>query len=278
MASAIGIVGCGAIGRAIVRAGEAGDLGAPIAGVSSRTASKAREFLDALESPPPYLQLDELVERSSLLVETAGGHAVPSLAEAAFGAGKDLMVVSIGALLEHPEVIEQARELGRRLYAPSGAIAGLDGIKSACQGRVDRVEMVSRKPMAALEGAPYLVENEIRIDGLEEEQEVFFGSAREACRGFPSNLNVSAAVSLAGHRARPYDGAHRGRPGTEQELPRHHGGGGVRVAEGAHRKHSVGEPKDRQADSTVDHPVGAGRVRPGANRDLAHVSGASNCA
>ncbi len=198
MASAIGIVGCGAIGRAIVRAGEAGDLGAPIAGVSSRTASKAREFLDALESPPPYLQLDELVERSSLLVETAGGHAVPSLAEAAFGAGKDLMVVSIGALLEHPEVIEQARELGRRLYAPSGAIAGLDGIKSACQGRVDRVEMVSRKPMAALEGAPYLVENEIRIDGLEEEQEVFFGSAREACRGFPSNLNVSAAVSLAG--------------------------------------------------------------------------------
>ena len=123
---------------------------------------------------------------------------MPSLAEAAFGGGKDLMVISIGALLEHPEVIKQARKLGCRLYAPSGAIAGLDGIKSACQGHVDRVEMVSRKPIAALEGAPHLVENEIRIDELNEAQEVFFGTAREACRGYPSNLNVSAAVSLAG--------------------------------------------------------------------------------
>ena len=58
--------------------------------------------------------------------------------------------------------------------------------------------MVSRKPVAALEGAPHLVENEIVLDGLEGEMEVFHGTAREACRGFPSNLNVSAAVSLAG--------------------------------------------------------------------------------
>lgn len=198
MTHAVGIVGCGAIGRALLRAGDAGDLGVPVAGVASRTASTARDFLATLDSPPPYLDLAELVERSSLLVETAGGHVVPSLAEAAFSAGKDLMVISIGALLEHPEVIEQARTLGCRLYAPSGAIAGLDGIKSACQGEVERVEMVSRKPVAALEGAPYLVENEIPVSGLTEAQEVFHGTAREACRGFPSNLNVSAAVSLAG--------------------------------------------------------------------------------
>ena len=198
MTHAIGIVGCGAIGRALLRAGDAGDLGVAVAGVTSRSAGPAREFLDTLASPPPYLELAELVERSSLLIETAGGHAVPSLAEAAFDAGKDLMVISIGALLEHPEVIERSRETGCRLYAPSGAIAGLDGIKSASQGRVDRVEMVSRKPIAALEGAPYLVENEIPVAGLAHEQEVFFGPAREACRGFPSNLNVSAAVSLAG--------------------------------------------------------------------------------
>ena len=198
MTQTIGIVGCGAIGRALLRAGDAGELGVSVAGVTSRTASTARGFLDTMKSPPPYLDLPELVEQSSLLIETAGGHVVPSLAEAAFGAGKDLMVISIGALLEHPEVIDQARKQGCRLYAPSGAIAGLDGIKSACQGHVDRVEMVSSKPIAALEGAPFLVENEIRIDGLEEAQEVFFGTARDACLGFPSNLNVSAAVSLAG--------------------------------------------------------------------------------
>ncbi len=198
MTHAIGIVGCGAIGRALLQAGDAGDLGVAVAGVTSRSVRPALEFLDTLDSPPPYLALDELVERSSLLIETAGGHVVPSLAALAFESGKDLMVISIGALLEHPEVIEQARTLGRRLYAPSGAIAGLDGIKSACQGQVSRVEMVSRKPVAALEGAPYLVENEIPVAGLRQEQEVFCGTAREACRGFPSNLNVSAAVSLAG--------------------------------------------------------------------------------
>ena len=198
MSQAVGIVGCGAIGRALLRAADAGGLDVELAGVTSRSRDRAEEFLETLNSPPPYLELAELVERSSLIVETAGGHVVPSLAEAAFGAGKDLMVISIGALLEHPEIIEEARTTGCRLYAPSGAIAGLDGIKSACQGRVDRVEMISRKPLAALEGAPFLVENEIPIMELDRPEEVFCGSAREACRGFPSNLNVSAAVSLAG--------------------------------------------------------------------------------
>ena len=65
-------------------------------------------------------------------------------------------------------------------------------------GRVDHVTMVSRKPPIGLEGAPYLVENGISLEGLEEETEVFSGTAREAVKGFPANLNVSAAVSLAG--------------------------------------------------------------------------------
>ncbi len=199
MAGTIGVVGCGAIGRALLTAADAGKLsGVSLAGVTSRTENSAREFLATLNSPPPFLQRGDLIDRSNLLVETAGGHVVPSLAEDAFEAGKDLMVISIGALLEHPEILQRARETGCRLIAPSGAIAGLDGIKSASAGRVDRVEMTSRKPPNALNGAPYLIENGISLAGLEQEQEIFSGSARDACRGFPSNLNVSAAVSLAG--------------------------------------------------------------------------------
>ena len=198
MNPSLGIVGCGAIGRALLRAAGEGGLGMPVVGVASRSEGAARGFLGGLEAAPPFLPLEELVERASLVVEAAGGEVVPSLAAAVFGAGKDLMVISIGALLDCPEIIELARDRGCRLYAPSGAIAGLDGIKSACAGRVDRVEMVSRKPVAALEGAPWLVEKGISIAGLREAREVFYGSARDACRGFPSNLNVSAAVSLAG--------------------------------------------------------------------------------
>jgi aspartate dehydrogenase len=198
MAESIGIVGCGTIGQALLREGDAGGLPVAIAGVNSRTESTARAFLSSLHNPPPYLNREELIARSTLVVETAGGQVVPELAREVFKAGKDLMVISIGALLDHPEIIEASRKSGCRLLAPSGAIAGLDGIKSACAGEVDWVMMVSRKPPQALEGAPYLIEQGISLDGLDRELEVFSGTAREACRGFPANLNVSAAVSLAG--------------------------------------------------------------------------------
>ena len=196
-AASIGVVGCGAIGRSLVLESQSGGI-PPIAGVTSRNEEKARSFLSQLRNPPPYLDTEELIARSSLVVEAAGGHVVLDLARQVFDAGKDLMVISVGALLEHPEVIDRSRETGCRLIAPSGAIAGLDGIKSACAGGVDRVEMVSRKPPEALEGAPYLVKNGISLAGLDHEKELFSGTAREACAGFPANLNVSAAVSLAG--------------------------------------------------------------------------------
>ena len=198
MAQSIGIVGCGAIAQALLREADNGNLPVEVAGVTSRTESSAQAFLATLIKPPPYLEREELIARSNLIVETAGGHVVSELARETFQAGKDLMVISIGALLEHPEIIEQSRKTGCRLLAPSGAIAGLDGIKSACSGIVNRVTMVSRKPPRAIEGAPYLVEHGISLEGLEMVREVFSGSAREACLGFPATLNVSAAVSLAG--------------------------------------------------------------------------------
>jgi aspartate dehydrogenase len=196
--NSVGIVGCGAIGRALLIAASEGRLQAPIAGITSRSQSKAESFLSTLPSPPPYLSLDELIDRSGLIVEAAGGDVVPSLARSVFDASKGLLVISVGALLEHPEIVSSARSKRCPFLVPSGAIAGLDGIKSACAGRVDRVTMTTRKPPRGLEGAPFLVEHGISVEGLERERLVFEGSAREACRGFPQNVNVSAAVSLAG--------------------------------------------------------------------------------
>jgi aspartate dehydrogenase len=194
----IGIVGCGAIGRGLVKAVESGKLSVRIAGVTSRTEKSARDFLSTFTNPPPYLSLRELIAAADLVVEAAGGAVVPGLAEEVFAAGKDLMVISAGALLDHPEIMEKSRRTGCRLYVPSGAIAGLDGIKSASVGEIQQVIMTTRKPPNGLEGAPHLVQQGISLAGLTEEKEVFFGSAREACQGFPANVNVSAAVSLAG--------------------------------------------------------------------------------
>ncbi len=194
----IGIVGCGAIGRALLDAVARVRLAVRIAGVTSRTEKSAREFLSTLKGPPAYLTLSDLISKSDLIIEAAGGDVLPSLAEQVFAAGKDLMVISVGALLDNPEIIENSRKTGCRLYCPSGAIAGLDGIKSASMGHVAHVTHTTRKPPEGLEGAPYLVQRGISLRGLQEEKEVFSGSAREACRGFPANVNVTAAVSLAG--------------------------------------------------------------------------------
>lgn len=194
----VGIVGCGAIGKALLKAVDEGKLAVRIAGVTSRNEQRARDFLAAFKDPPRYLSLAELVQRSDLIVEAAGGHIVAELAEKVFAAGKDLMVISVGALVENPEIMAESRRTGCHLYVPSGAIAGIDGIKSACVGAIAHVTHTTRKPPLGLEGAPYLVEHGISLAGLQEEKEVFSGSAREACRGFPANVNVTGAVSLAG--------------------------------------------------------------------------------
>ncbi len=192
----IGIVGCGSLGRALLQAGER--LKASVGAVTSRDEQKARAFLRKLPHPPPYLPVEELIARAELVVETAGGHVVLDLARRTFAAGKNLLVISVGALLDHPEVLQWARESGCRLILPSGAIAAIDGIKSACRGRVDRVTMITRKPPQGLAGAPWLMQQGISLKGLTAEREVFSGSVREACQGFPENVNISATVALAG--------------------------------------------------------------------------------
>lgn len=193
----VGLVGCGTLGRAILRAHAEGKLKARLTGVTSRSADKARAFLARLPDAPPFLERSELIAACDLIVEAAGASAVPDLARDCFGAGKDVLVISAGALLDRPELMEQARERGCRLILPSGAIAGIDGIKAACRGRIDRLTLITRKPPAGLQGAPYLRQRGIRLDGATVEQEVFYGPVREAVRGFPENVNVAATVSLA---------------------------------------------------------------------------------
>ena len=148
----IGIVGCGAIGKTLVQAVGKNKLAVPIAGVTSRTERTAQNFLSAFEQPPGYLSLSDFIAASDLIVEAAGGAVVPALAERVFAVGKDLMVISIGALLDHPEIMEASRQERCRLYLPSGAIAGLDGIKSAAVGEIAHVTHTARKPPVGFGG------------------------------------------------------------------------------------------------------------------------------
>jgi aspartate dehydrogenase len=81
---------------------------------------------------------------------------------------------------------------------PTGALIGLDAVTAAAVGKIRSVRMVTRKPIRGLAGAPYIVENNIDIERITEPMKIFDGTAREAAKGFPANLNVAVALSLAG--------------------------------------------------------------------------------
>jgi aspartate dehydrogenase len=101
-------------------------------------------------------------------------------------------------LLEHWDLVERAKATGARILVPTGALIGLDAVRAAAEGDIRSVTMVTRKPPAGLDGAPYLVERGISLVGLNAPKCIFSGTAREGARGFPANVNVAAALSLAG--------------------------------------------------------------------------------
>jgi aspartate dehydrogenase len=109
-----------------------------------------------------------------------------------------LVTVNAGALLQHLDLVERARETGGRIVVPTGALLGLDAVRAAAEGTITSVTMITRKPPTALEGAAYLVEHGISLAGLNAPRRVFEGNAADGARGFPANVNVAAALALAG--------------------------------------------------------------------------------
>ncbi len=193
----VGIFGLGTIGRHVARALAAGIPGLSLAGATSRDRDRARAFLSTLVGGPPLLEFGELVERADIVVETATQAALAERAPAILAAGRDLIVLSVGALLDHPEWVDQAAAHGARIHAPSAAIAGLDGLKGAAvDGHLETVVMETRKPPRGLAGASGVAG--LDLAAITTPTLVFEGTAREACRAFPANVNVVAAVSLAG--------------------------------------------------------------------------------
>ena len=151
----VGIAGCGTIGRKVATELDAGAVpGAVVGGITSRNLERAERFAATLVSLPPVVKLEQLVELVDLVVEVAPASAMDAIAVTTLSAGKDLMALSGGALLERDDLFGLAEENGATIYVPSGAIVGLDGVAGACEGRIDSLTMVTRKPPEGLRGAP----------------------------------------------------------------------------------------------------------------------------
>ena len=195
----VAIGGLGAIGLKVAAAIDQGALpGLALAAVSARDADKARRGMADFRSQVPVLPLAGLAEVAEVVVECCPAAHFREIAEATVARGRLFMPVSVGALLRHMDLVDKARETGARIVVPTGALIGLDAVRAAAEGGIDSVTLVTRKPPGGLADAPYLIEHDISVERLNEPKLVFDGSARDGAAGFPANVNVAAALSLAG--------------------------------------------------------------------------------
>ena len=198
MAQRVAIGGFGAIGRVVAQHLDRGIEGMALAAVSARDVARAQAAMADFVHPVPVVPLARLWEQADIVVECAPAAVLRDIAEPALAHGRLIIVLSCGALLDNLDLVDLARRSGGRILVPTGALLGLDAVVASAEGGITSVNMITRKPPRGLLGAPYLEANGIDITGLTKPKRVFAGTAREAARGFPANVNVAAALALAG--------------------------------------------------------------------------------
>lgn len=198
----IGLLGCGAIGTQIALAIDSGKIPAQLTHIFDDDKSRASLLHEKLSNKPEIVENSHLLSSNpvDLVVEAASQDAVRDDALSILQNKKDLMIMSVGALLDEAifDVLYDAcQHFGKTIYLPSGAIAGLDAIK-AVKDELDSVTLTTTKHPDSLSGAPYFSKSDISIKEISEKTTLFEGIPADAVNLFPKNINVSALLSLAG--------------------------------------------------------------------------------
>lgn len=194
----IAIAGLGAIGRVLTNALDAGIPGMRLVAVATRGNAETLAYLGALHHPVPLLAFSELPEVADIIIECAPAHLLPLIAEPALKSGRTLIVFSAGELLSNLYLVDIADQHGGRIVVPSGAIGGLDAVAAIAEGTIYSAKLVTHKPLHSLASAPCFTEGGMHIEEVSAPICVFSGTARDAAAIFPANMNVAAALALAG--------------------------------------------------------------------------------
>jgi aspartate dehydrogenase len=192
------IAGLGAIGWPVARALHEGIPGLRLTAIAAGRPEIAARRLAEAGIKAPVVAAAELGMLGDIVIDCAPAPTFRSVAESALTAGRMLVTVNGAALLEAPDIVSLAGQKTARIILVTGALLGLDAVRAAAEGKIHSVRMISRKPPTSLRGAPYLAANNIAIETIDRPTRIFSGSAREGARGFPANVNVAAALSLAG--------------------------------------------------------------------------------
>jgi aspartate dehydrogenase len=208
MSKRVALIGCGTIGREIAIAVDSGRVNnATIVTVVDKIDHLAQTLRSNLQNsnPSTFTNFSKFIYSSSfkdvdIIVEAASQDAVNSFGKKIVEAGKSLMIMSVGALGDPfflSEMLDIASQNGSHIYVPSGAIAGVDAIRSV-KHLLDSVVLTTTKNPIALAGAPFFNLTKINVYGITEKTVIYEGNAADAVKKFPANINVAAIISLAG--------------------------------------------------------------------------------
>lgn len=193
----VAIAGLGAIGLELARRLDEGIEGLTLVAVSARDLDRARVTAADFRHVPRVVDLEGLA-MADIVVEAAPAAIFDEIAGPAISAGRIFVPSSVGALLTRMHLIDRARATGARIVVPTGALLGLDAVRACAEGEVESVTIETRKAPRGLLGAPYLALNDIDVLSITTPQVIFEGNALDAAAGFPANVNVAAALALAG--------------------------------------------------------------------------------
>lgn len=186
----ISIIGCGNIGSFLLKSVKNKILECEVVSVLDKDVERVEKLRRELNMKFNIARnINELIKNSNLVVEAASQDAVREYSAEILESGCSLMIMSVGALVDN-EFFNRLRDICIRrnvkIYIPSGAVAGIDGLKAARLSRINSVSMTTRKNPRALN----LPDSSKKI--------VYEGSAGEGIKKFPENVNVAATVSMAG--------------------------------------------------------------------------------
>src|SRR5262245_24309395 len=198
----IGILGGGVIARLVLEHARSGAVDVTIVGVLGRSHGGRAELLAHEFAVPFVTSLDGLLAlQPDAVIEAASHDAVRQYAASLLEAGVSVIVLSAGALCDDTlrARLEQIAARGAAsLYVPSGGIGGLDALKAACAAGVEEVAIAVAKPPAAWKNIPYVEQLGIDLDRLAGPTTLFAGTARAGVPHFPANVNIAAALAMAG--------------------------------------------------------------------------------
>jgi len=198
----IGLLGCGAIGTEIALAIDSGKIPAKLTHVFDFSKDASKLLVTKLKNKPEITENVGLLAAAptDIIVEAASQDAVRDNALSILQNRKDLMIMSVGALLDESIldiIVEGCKDFKRSIYLPSGAILGLDGIRSV-KDELESITLVTTKSPRSLKGAKFFETSKLDIENIKESTTIFEGTAQEAVQLFPANINVAALLSLAG--------------------------------------------------------------------------------